>query len=154
MELLSNWDNLTLEEKVEAVKKRQDEELNQLKEENQYLWQQLEEWQEAYKMLESEQVDYEALKMDKEDLQQQVNQLQQQLKQWKALNESWKITDASSLMLGIDLSKDLIAFEKEAAELSKRWQQLEQENPTLAQEAMKEYERLEKEAQKQNDQNQ
>lgn len=154
MESLSNWDNLTLEEKVEAVKKRQDEELNQLEEENQYLRQQLEEWQEAYKMLESEQVDYEILKMDKEDLKQQVSQLQQQLKQWEALNESWKITDVSSLKLGIDLSKDLIAFEKEAAELSKRWQQLEQENPTLAQEAMKEYKRLEKEAQKQNDQNQ
>lgn len=147
---MESWEKLTLEEKVELVKKRQDEDLKQLEEENQDLRQQLEEWQEAYKMLESEQVDYEMLKMDKEDLKQQVNQLQQQLKQWEALNESWKITDASSLKLGIDLSKDLIAFEKETAKLSKRWQQLEQENPTLAQEALKEYKRLGKEAQKRN----
>ena len=63
------------------------------------LRQQVIEWQQAYKLLESKQVNYEKLKLEKQDLQKQINQLQSQLTEWEELEQS--LTSSSTSILGL-----------------------------------------------------
>lgn len=151
---MESWDSLTLEEKVEFVKKRQDEDLKELEEENQDLWEQVQNLQtqaEVNARLNSQILD---LKQQIQDLNEENEQLNQENERWAALSKNWQLTDLVSLKVWTSLRDGLKSLkEKELNGLdgySKRLVDLKKKDPNLYKEIMKEYRQLEMEAQKQN----